>query len=256
MVWAGCVQQDKYTSMKTLKKTVKEMRSRFKYFFVNTIPIGAVDFGDLRRLKPVDSAMGYGRGEQSVARYYIDKFIAENSQYIRGHVLEIGDNRYTANYGGDRVEKSDVLHISDSNPRATIVADLTQPITIPDDNFDCIILTQTLQFIYDYKSALHQTYRILRHSGILLATFSGISHISRYDMNRWGDYWRFTSLSVKKLMEDVFGQEHFEIKTWGNVLAAISFLQGLTSRELTEKEMDYKDPDYEVIISVRAVKQR
>ena len=56
-------------------------------------------------------------------------------------------------------------------------------------------------------------------------------------------------------MEDIFGRVNVEMKTWGNVLAAISFLHGLTSRELTEKELDYSDRDYEIIISVRAVKR-
>jgi hypothetical protein len=34
----------------------------------------------------------------------------------------------------------------------------------------------------------------LKPGGVLLATVSGISQISRYDMYRWGDYWRFTTL--------------------------------------------------------------
>ena len=36
----------------------------------------------------------------------------------------------------------------------TIVGDLTQPATLPRDHYDCIVLTQTLQFIYDVKAAL------------------------------------------------------------------------------------------------------
>lgn len=244
-----------WVNMKALRKAARKIRDWLKCLLLNKPSIGTTDFGDLRRLKPIDSAMGYGRGEQSIARYYIDRFMAENAQYIRSRVLEIGDNSYTVVYGGDKVEKSDVLHVIEGNANATIVADLSRPTPIPDDSFDCIILTQTLQFIYDYQTALRQTHRILKRGGTLLATFSGISQISRYDMDRWGEYWRFTSLSVKRMMEDIFGRVNVEMKTWGNVLAAISFLHGLTSRELTEKELDYRDRDYEIIISVRAVKQ-
>jgi hypothetical protein len=44
------------------------------------------------------------------------------------------------------------------------------------------------------------------------------------------------------------------VTSYGNVLAATAFLQGLAAEELHPEELDYRDPDYEVLISVRAVK--
>jgi hypothetical protein len=38
------------------------------------------------------------------------------------------------------------------------------------------------------------------------------------------------------------------------VLTAIAFLRGLAAEELKREELDYHDPDYELIITVRAVK--
>jgi hypothetical protein len=38
------------------------------------------------------------------------------------------------------------------------------------------------------------------------------------------------------------------------VLAATAFLQGLSSRELRPAELDHLDSEYEVLITVRAVK--
>jgi ubiquinone/menaquinone biosynthesis C-methylase UbiE len=152
------------------------------------------------------------------------------------------------------VAKSDILHVWNDNPRATIVADLTCADYIPSDTFDCIIFTQTLQFIYDVRAALRHLYRILKPGGVLLATFHGISQISRYDMDRWGEYWRFTTLSARRLFEEVFPPEHITIEAYGNVLTAIAFLHGLAAEELKQEELDYHDPDYEVLITVRAVK--
>lgn len=73
-------------------------------------------------------------------------------------------------------------------------------------------------------------------------------------MDRWGDYWRFTSLSARHLFEEVFPAESIEVQPHGNVLAAIAFLHGLAAEELRPQELDYHDPDYEVLITVRAVK--
>lgn len=122
------------------------------------------------------------------------------------------------------------------------------------DTFDCIVLTQTLQFIYDVRSALSHIFRILRPGGVLLATLSGISQISRYDMDRWGEYWRFTTLSAQRLFAEFFPPECVTIEAHGNVLAAIALLHGLASSELKPVELEHHDPDYEITITVRAVK--
>ncbi|EFK95345.1 glycosyl transferase family 2 [sediment metagenome] len=127
---------------------------------------------------------------------------------------------------------------------------------IPEAAFDCMIITQTYQMIYDVASAVFWTYSALKPSGILLATLPGISQISRYDMDRWGDYWRFTDTSARRLFYDVFGEENVTIETYGNVLTAIAFLHGLSAKELRKKELSYHDPDYQLLITVRAVKAR
>jgi SAM-dependent methyltransferase len=173
---------------------------------------------------------------------------------LHGRVLEIADRTYTHRFGADRVIQSDVLHAVEGNPEATIVADLTSAEHIPSDTFDCIICTQTLLFIYDVRSAIQTLYRILKPGGVLLATFPGICQISRDDLERWGDYWRFTTLSARRLFVEAFPDTYVTVEAHGNVLAAISFLHGLAAEELRQEELDYRDPDYEVSITIRAVK--
>ena len=53
---------------------------------------------------------------------------------------------------------SDVLHVEAGHPNATIVGDLTCADHISSGNFDCVILTQTLQFIHDVP-AVWQRFR-------------------------------------------------------------------------------------------------
>lgn len=214
-----------------------------------------VRWGTLRRLTPVSRVFGFDRG-LCIDRYYIERFLSACASDIRGRVLEIGDDAYTRKFGGERVTKSDVLHVVEGNPKATLVADLTCADHIPSDTFDCIIFTQTLQFIYNVRAALRHLHRILKPGGVLLATFPGISQISRYDMDRWGDYWRFTDASARRLFGDVFGAENVTVEAYGNVLVACAFLHGLAAHELQQEELDYHDPDYQVIITVRAVKAK
>jgi ubiquinone/menaquinone biosynthesis C-methylase UbiE len=207
----------------------------------------------LRRLKPFTRNFGNSRGLE-IDRYYIEKFLSENASDICGHVLEVKHNTYTMKYGQHRVTKSDVLHKVEGNPDATIIADLSNAGHLPSDTFDTIIFTQTLQFIYDIKSTIATLYRILKPGGIILVTASGMAQISREDFEMWGEYWRFTSLSARYLFEEVFPKENILVRSYGNVLAAISFLEGLAAEDLRRDELNIVDPNYEMIIAIRAVK--
>jgi hypothetical protein len=111
-----------------------------------------------------------------------------------------------------------------------------------------------LHLIYDVRLALSTLHRILRPGGVLLTTFPGISQIDHYD---WGEswYWAFTSLSARRLFEEVFPAKTLGIETHGNVLAATAFLQGIAVEELRKEELDHDDPDYQVTIAVRAIKE-
>ncbi|HWQ34599.1 MAG TPA: methyltransferase domain-containing protein [Blastocatellia bacterium] len=227
---------------------------RVRRWYWHWPPPGWVRFGSLRRVTPICRDYGYSRGGP-IDRYYIENFLAANSADIRGRVLEIGDNSYTLRFGGDRVTRSDVLHIEAGNPQATIIGDLADAPHIPAETFDCIVLTETLYLIYDFHAALRTLHRILKPGGVLLATFPGMSHqICRAEADRWGDYWRFTSYSARRFLAEVFPPETVQVTAFGNVLVAISFLHGLSASELKKEELDYHDHDYEFSIAVRAVK--
>jgi SAM-dependent methyltransferase len=230
------------------------LRSQQQKFRLQWPRAGAVKQKSLWRLTPISRIFGLNRG-LPIDRYYVEHFLSANATDIRGRVLEVGDRFYTKKYGGDRVTTSDVLHIVEGNPQATIVADLTSAENIPPDSFDCIICTQTLQMIYDIRAALVHLYRILKPQGVLLVTSHGISKIGRREgIDPWGEYWRLTAQSARKMFQEHFPSTNFKIKVYGNVLSAIASLHGLAAEELNRSELDYSDPDYEVLIAVRAVK--
>ena len=205
------------------------------------VPVGSVNFGNLRRLMPVSRHWGFERG-LPVDRYYIEQFLSANAKDIQGRVLEILDDAYTHQFGGDRVSQRDVLHIKAGNPKATLIGDLTGADHLPSDAFDCIIITQTIHLIYDVHAAIRTLYRILKPGGVLLATVPGVSQISRYDMDRWGDYWRFTTRSSHRLFAECFPADSVQIVNYGNVLTATAFLYGLATQELRSRRAGSSRP--------------
>jgi SAM-dependent methyltransferase len=208
--------------------------------------------GDLRRLTPIDSNWGFERGTP-IDRVYVERFIGSHAADIHGRVLEIAAPDYT-NAFGRGVERVDILMAAEGNPEATIVGDLTSAAHIPVDSFDCAIVTQTMQFIYDVRAAIGTLHRILAPGGVLLATVPGLTKISRIEDDLYGEWWHFTGRSVRRLAEEVFGGDNVEVATYGNVLAASGFLYGLASSDLEPAEVDAHDPLYEVVIGLRAVK--
>jgi len=215
--------------------------------------VGAVDFGALRRTAPISRKFGVDRG-LPIDRFYIERFLAAEADSIRGQVLEIGEDTYTRRFGGQRVTGHDVLHVTDGNPAATIVADLAEAPQIPDGRFDSIVLTQTLQLIFDPPAALRTLHRILKPGGALLVTVPGISPVAT--QSAWGPtwYWSFTEASLRRLLAATFEARDCRLETHGNVLTAVAFLEGLAVEDLTPVELSSPDPDYPVIITALARK--
>lgn len=208
--------------------------------------------GSLRRTTPISGQWGFDRGTP-VDRYYIEGFLDGCSGDIRGGVLEVMDSRYTDRFGS-AVEKSEVLDIDPANPRATLIADLAAAEGVSSETFDCIILTQVLQFVYDVGSAIREAHRLLRPHGVLLATVPAVSKIDR-TAGVEGDFWRFTPASCERLFGEVFGDDNVTVKGHGNVLSAVAFLTGLAREDLTDRELDVRDELFPVVVTVRSVKR-
>lgn len=232
------------------------MGAKMLYEFMKTIldKNTSVVTGDVPQILPVSSEFGIDRGKP-IDRYYIENFLKKHKHNIKGHVLEVGYDKYSKSFGKGKLDKIDVLCAAPGNKYTTIIGDLTDTKTLPQNYYDCFICTQTYNYIFDVKKAIEGSYYLLKDGGVLLATVTGISQISSYDMKLWGDYWKFTTASIQRLFSEVFRDENFKVESFGNVLAATAFLQGLSVEDLPDtKLLDYNDPNYQLTITVIATK--
>ena len=158
----------------------------------------AVHWGNLRRTEPFSRNWGAERG-LPVDRVYIARFLERRASDIRGEVMEIHDSLYTTRYGGDRVTRAHVLDLDASNPAATIIGDLAAADTLAPESLDCVVLTQTLQFVADAEAAIANVYRALAPGGVLLLTVPSISQLER----SWDDLWRWTPIGLERFLDGV-----------------------------------------------------
>jgi hypothetical protein len=230
---------------------LKKLSNLIKFFkrkFMKT------NWNNLRKTKPISNDYGWSRGKP-IDRFYIEKFLDTNKKLIKGACGEISEARYFKKYDNNLVTSFKIFDIDASNKLAEIHGNLEDISKIPEKVFDCFICTQVLNFIYDFSTSVESLHKMLKPEGVLLLTVAGpSSHISEYDMLRWGDYWRFTEQSILKVCEKAFGENNVEVKSYGNVLTATSMLQGISSEELTNDEINYYDPIYPILITVVAKK--
>jgi SAM-dependent methyltransferase len=204
----------------------------------------------IRRVTPLSRCYGLDRG-RPVDRYYIEQFLAGNSRYVRGACLEVRDDGYTRRFGGGRVTRVDVLDINPSNRLANIHGDLRHLGGVPDDTYDCVILTQVLQYVDDLGAAVSETHRILKRGGSVLVTVPALSLCQGGDVT---DYWRFTPHAIRYLLRQYFPEQGIVVQGHGNALAGVAFWLGLAQEDLRRWHLEYYDPDYACIASARATK--
>jgi glycosyltransferase involved in cell wall biosynthesis len=159
--------------------------------------VGGVRFGDLRRLTPIG---GTGRQDRGlpIDRHYIEVFLGQHTQEIRGRVLEVGGEEYTRRLGGPRVTRSDVLRVVQRGEGAKLAEELAGGEVLPSDGFDCVILVQALHLVEDVRLALRTVHRVLKAGGTLLMTVPGT--MSRLDPGQESNavHWGFTGLAVRE----------------------------------------------------------
>jgi SAM-dependent methyltransferase len=212
-----------------------------------------VDMGDLGRLEPPSRLMGLDRGTP-VDRWYIERFLAAHAAQVRGRVLEVADDRYTRQFGGDRVTERAVLHAVPGNSAATLVGNLETGEGIPDARFDCAIVTQVLECVFEVGDAVRHIHRLLAPGGTALVTLPAIAPVSRYDAERWGEYWHFSEQSAARLFEPVFGAANVQVESHGNHAAAHACVAGMAAAELRDEQLTAQDADYPVVVTVLATK--
>jgi hypothetical protein len=116
-----------------------------------------------------------------------------------------------------------------------------------------VILTQVLQFVVDAEIALENAWQSLKADGTLLVTVPTIT-MTVPDLGPTGDYWRFTSGGLEKLLRRSCSAGEIVVEGRGNVLAAVAFLMGLPAEELTHAELWDDDATFEIVACGRVRK--
>jgi SAM-dependent methyltransferase len=197
--------------------------------------------------KPAGGRYAYGRGS-TVDRRYIETFLSNNRELIRGRCLEVGDSRYTNHFGGSHVQSLDVLDIDPTNDKATILGDLQDLRMVEDESYDCVIVTQVLQYLRDPSAGVREIRRILAPGGSALVTVPTMAPVDPES----DDVQRFMPLGVQNLFAAQFDSSSTVVRCYGNLLTGLAYWAGLAQEDLPKRAWSDDDAVYPVVITVLA----
>jgi hypothetical protein len=228
---------------------------RAEHLLERSAPRSARDERRRPRLPSEPFERKYGmRLGRPVDRVYIEDFLARHGADIRGDVLEILDPTYTRRLARGQVRRADVLDASPGAKEATVRGNLETGEGLPRSAYDCFICTQTLSLIYDVRAAVRNAHDLLRPGGVFLVTVPGISQQADPAHEEFPDYWRFTKLALRHLLQDAFGNEDIDVEAHGTVVATAAFIYGVPASEVDPAMLEPPDPDYEMVVCGRAVR--
>lgn len=210
-------------------------------------------WGALASTNPVSDQFGIDRGTP-IDRIFIDTFISQHSNLVRGQVLEIGDDLYSRRYMGGDVTAISIVDVDPDNGSATLVADLARRGSLPLERYNCAIVTQTLQYVADLEAAVDNLYDCLVCGGALLATVPGITRVDPGD-GRAADRWRFTPRGLFDLLARVFATDDIACVGYGDLHTATAFLYGLAAQDIGLTSGARRTSDFPVVVCARAVRR-
>jgi SAM-dependent methyltransferase len=200
------------------------------------------------RIRPYSTRFGADRGTP-LDRIYIERFLARHADAIHGEVLEVQDDRYTKQFG--RSFHANVLDIRATNRRATIVADLCKPGSLPREQFDCVILTHTLQLLEDPAVALGNIGASLVPGGVALITVPSLGRLDLGDR----DYWRWVPSGLEVLCRRAMPDTEVQVSAYGNAGTGAAFFVGLSAENVGRRVLGQDDARFPVVTCARVDKR-
>lgn len=199
---------------------------------------------------PIDEDWGYRRGTP-IGRIYIQNFLRDYRENIVGDIMEVGDCTYSRLFSiKNKVKSYTAIHVEEVE--GCRKANLETGEGLCTEEFDTMIITQTLAYMYDLKAVVKNIYNSLKPNGYCMVTVTDIGHMGVAEEKKWGTYWGFHKDGCRKFFSEVFGENNVQVKVYGNIKTVVAHLYGLAAEDIDQECIDEIDERYPMIIGIVA----
>jgi SAM-dependent methyltransferase len=211
-----------------------------------TVSIGAINFGDFKRLIPMCFEFGSTRGTP-IDRYYLSRFIEKIHPDVVGDALEIGGNR--RNRRLYNFMQTNSYRAMDLNKRlgVDIIGDAHNAKIVEHGSLDSIIIFNVLEHCEKPWIVIENMYDWLRDGGKVFCMVPTAQRIHGAP----SDFWRFLPNAIDSLFAKFPIRKLF---IYGNPMTAIASLMGVAAEELSREELDHTNSEYPVATCILAQK--
>ena len=116
---------------------------------------------------------------------------------IDGEILDVGGNRnaaYPALIGG----KHNFTFANIDPTYGDMHLDAEKPWPVASESYDCVLMSNLLEHLYDYRTALNEAYRVLKPGGRIVMTTPFMFYVHGSP----SDYFRYTSFALERMLAD------------------------------------------------------
>jgi len=201
-------------------------------------PVGALDWGDLRRRTPLCPAFGSGRGTP-IDRWYLDRFVEDVRNTITGEVLAIGGARSDRLHFGLR--SASAFRILDVVERTgvDIVGDVHDRSLVDAASLDSTLLFNVLEHCLDPRAVVANVRHWLRPGGRCFVMVPNAQRLHAAPV----DLWRFSAAGLAELFQ---GWAAVDVRSYGNLTTVLASHLGIAAEELSPHELELVQADHPV----------
>ena len=209
-------------------------------------PVGEIDWGDLRRVRPVCEVFGAGRGTP-IDRHYLSEFVASIRPLITGDVLDVGGHRSDRVHF--RLREVASFRVADLQARehVDVVGDAHDPALVPAESVDSVLLFNVLEHCRDPRLVAQNVHGWLRPGGRCFAMVPNAQRLH----HAAEDHWRFSASGLQLVFGDFASTEPH---TYGSFTTVLASYAGIAAEELTSDELDAHQLDHPVATCLVATK--
>ena len=130
-----------------------------------------------------------------------------------------------------------------------MIADLSEPDSLPVGRFDCFILTQTLQDMPNVDIAIRNAWRAMAAGGTLLIAVATLRDL---DPVRGGTYLRrLTRLGLERVVARTCQGAEIETRGYGNMLVGTATPIGRSTQHPTQSQIESYDARFPLVACAR-----
>ena len=139
----------------------------------------------------------------SFRRHLLDKQLNGALPLLKGRILDVGGSKKKRRgffKVPAEIEENWIVLNNDESVNPEINAELPQ-IPSDTDSFECVVMTEVVEYIWDTGKLLEEIHRVLKPSG---QAFISSPFIHTFHGDYQSDYYRYTESFFKKIFEGKF----------------------------------------------------